>query len=54
MPIYEYKCLNCGHVKELIFSPRIIMQCIAFDFPCEKCGSFEWQKIPSVSNFVIK
>jgi len=46
MPIYCYKCLNCGneeeHLEQINPPPRI----------CSGCGE-PTEKVPAVSNFVI-
>ena len=41
MPIYEYKCRQCGHeFEELVFSPDETP-------PCPECGSGQVEKLMS-------
>lgn len=47
MPIYEYKCRNCGDVIEIFqktSSPRTIN--------CQHCGSDNMEKMVSIPGFV--
>lgn len=48
MPIYEYRCEQCGEVFEK-------MQRMGADAPaCPKCGALEAKKLISASSFVLK
>jgi putative FmdB family regulatory protein len=43
MPIYEYRCSECGKVfEELVFGDR------DKKFPCPACAAASTEKIPSV------
>ena len=44
MPIYEWKCLNCGVIKEVL-SPETPSIC--------KCGGKSWKKLPVAPNFKV-
>lgn len=44
MPIYEFKCLGCGHVFELL---KLKKESQSIDMKCPKCGSEEVEKILS-------
>jgi len=52
MPIYEYKCKNCGCVKELFFKT---FNCTINekDLTCEKCNN-KMEKITSQSTVFFK
>ncbi len=40
MPIFEYRCQNCGHVTS--FLEKAVAK---FPHACEKCGSTETAKV---------
>ena len=45
MPIFEYKCIKCGHkFEELIFNDKKVK--------CPKCGSISLEKLISNINLV--
>jgi putative FmdB family regulatory protein len=47
MPIYEYKCLGCGHVTSaLVQGYRLPV-----DVSCEKCGSDDLKRVISKVNY---
>ncbi len=45
MPIFEYKCLDCGKVNEFLQTANT-----KFDGRCEQCGGSRLQKQFSVFN----
>ncbi|MCU0600789.1 MAG: zinc ribbon domain-containing protein [Desulfobacterales bacterium] len=49
MPIYEFKCLKCGELVEMLFkssSETVEMKCAA-------CGSPDMERVMSATNFSI-
>ncbi len=44
MPIYEFRCLACGHVFELL---KLKKESDGLEMKCPKCGSPETEKILS-------
>jgi putative FmdB family regulatory protein len=48
MPIYEFKCRECGKVSEL----RIPMHSESKNAVCQHCGSHEMEKLMSVPSLV--
>lgn len=42
MPIFEYKCRECGHVTEVLERPGS-----RANHKCQKCGSAETEKLLS-------
>jgi putative FmdB family regulatory protein len=49
MPIYEYKCRECGELSEF----RILSQSDAEKIACKSCGSKQLEKkfsVPSISS----
>ncbi|MBW1666912.1 MAG: zinc ribbon domain-containing protein [Deltaproteobacteria bacterium] len=46
MPIYEYRCKSCGAISEFLTG-------VGKDEPisCKQCGSFEMERVLSVSSF---
>jgi putative FmdB family regulatory protein len=50
MPIYEYRCVNCGNVFEFLTGAGGTEEIPA----CEKCGGGAFQKLISSANFAIK
>lgn len=44
MPIYEFRCLGCGHVFELL---KLKKGDEGLEMKCPKCGSHETEKILS-------
>lgn len=46
MPVFEYKCQDCGHVMEVLQKGRK-----AGKLACEKCGSAGLQKL--LSGFAV-
>ncbi len=49
MPVYEYKCKDCGNVIERHCK---INEKLSWAF-CKKCGELAF-RIPSISNFHLK
>ena len=49
MPIYEFKCADCGAKKEILF--RSTDEKV--DMICDKCGSENLQRTLSSSNFCV-
>jgi len=47
MPIYEFRCLGCGHVFELL---RLKKEGEGLEMKCPKCGSPEAEKVLSTIN----
>ena len=50
MPIYEFRCLGCGHVFELLKLKKESEEAI---MRCTKCGSEEVERILSTVSAVI-
>ena len=46
MPLYEYRCANCGHVMEVLEKADTNGR-----HTCEKCGSHQMQKL--FSSFAV-
>lgn len=49
MPIYEYRCNQCGEISEILVS----MGSEGERFTCEHCGSRDLTKILSVSSYTL-
>lgn len=49
VPIYEYKCLDCGNQFE-----KIHKYSDSRAFICEKCGSRKTERVMSLSSFRLK
>jgi putative FmdB family regulatory protein len=49
MPIYEYRCNECGRVSEILAGPRSEGEALV----CQHCGSGDLEKIMSVSSFTF-
>jgi putative FmdB family regulatory protein len=47
MPIYEFRCLSCGHVFELL---KLKKADEGLEMKCPKCGSHDAEKILSTMN----
>ena len=47
MPIYEYKCNQCGEISEILVGAGSGSE----DLTCNYCGSIDLKKIMSVSTF---
>jgi putative FmdB family regulatory protein len=50
MPIYEFRCLGCGHVFELL---KLKKESEEATMRCPKCGSEEVERILSKVSAVI-
>lgn len=50
MPIYEFKCLQCGEYKEVLIMGEKDEQA---SLKCEKCGSEALERILSSTNFSV-
>ncbi|MDR3569250.1 MAG: zinc ribbon domain-containing protein [Syntrophobacteraceae bacterium] len=48
MPIYEFRCGNCGKVEEFILSGSR-----EIEMKCGSCGSEEMERIISKSNYAM-
>ncbi|HDG97499.1 MAG TPA: zinc ribbon domain-containing protein [Desulfobacterales bacterium] len=48
MPIYEYRCRECGNIEEffVVGSEEVTIR-------CEKCGSRDMEKIMSPAAFML-
>jgi len=51
MPIYEYRCLQCGHVQEELVNPSTKPERTAFML-CNECKHIS-KRIISVSHFRV-
>ena len=50
MPIYEFRCRDCGHRSEkLVRNELAISACT-----CDDCGSKELERLMSSSTFILK
>ena len=49
MPIYEYRCNQCGEVSEILVLAGSDDEVLA----CKKCGSSDLEKILSASSFTF-
>ena len=49
MPIYEYRCNECGRVSEILVGLHSEGKALA----CQHCGSSDLEKILSVSSFTF-
>ena len=47
MPIYEFRCLSCGNVFELL---RLKKESEGMEMKCPKCASQEVEKVLSTIN----
>ena len=49
MPIFEFKCLKCNHLREII----ITNSSQQIEMKCEKCGSEELQRVISKTSYIM-
>ena len=49
MPIYEFKCLNCGEIIEFLFTSSDDQK----EIKCSNCGHSDLDRVMSTSNFSI-
>lgn len=49
MPIYEFKCLNCGEIVEFLFTSSDDQQ----EVKCPACAHDELERVLSTTNFSI-
>jgi putative FmdB family regulatory protein len=49
MPIYEFRCLGCGHVFELL---KLKKESEGLDMKCPKCSSAEVERVLSSVSFI--
>ncbi len=47
MPIYEYRCNNCGRIQEFM-----VIRGSNVDIVCPNCGSRNMERVLSASSFV--
>lgn len=52
MPIYVYRCGECGEDTELLASVRAFKKEGAP--PCSACGSDRMKRVPAASTFILK
>ncbi len=50
MPIYEFKCSDCGEFLELLLMKK---DDDAAEFKCLKCGSYNLERVISASNYSV-
>ena len=49
MPIFEFRCLECGHLMEKIF----ITPDEKVDLECPECRSLSFERVVSRANYVM-
>ncbi len=49
MPIYEFKCLKCGALVEILFKSAQE----SVEMKCASCGSLNLERVISATNFSI-
>jgi putative FmdB family regulatory protein len=49
MPIYEFKCLKCGNVVEMLFKSSTE----EIEMKCASCGSLSLERVISATNFSV-
>lgn len=49
MPIYEFKCLKCGELSEMLFKSSDEQ----IEIKCSSCGSVNLERVISTTNFSI-
>ena len=55
MPIYQYKCNNCGHKYEQLYLSFSAVDREEKDEPCPKCGSKDKFRCPPAgTSFQLK
>lgn len=47
MPIYEYECIKCGHIDEIL---TLSTEHTVESMTCSKCGNFA-HKVMSINSF---
>ena len=50
MPIYEFKCMKCGEIKEIIVSSGSSGDASVV---CEACGCEDMARVMSVTNYAV-
>jgi len=49
MPIFEFKCLKCNHLQEII----VTSSNQEIKIKCEKCGSEDMQRVISRTSYIM-
>ncbi len=49
MPIFEFKCLKCNHLQEII----VTNSSKEIKIKCEKCGNEDLQRVISRTSYVM-
>ncbi len=49
MPIYEFKCLDCDHLQEII----VTSSSQKIEIKCEKCNSKNLQRVISKTSYIM-
>lgn len=49
MPIYEFRCLKCHEIFEIIFSSSTDKN----EMKCSRCGSREMERVLSATNYTM-
>lgn len=50
MPIFEFKCVKCGELMELL----VMGASQEVEMKCEKCGGENLERVMSSTNFAVK
>lgn len=50
MPIYEFRCLECEHIFELLEMKKDDR----VELKCPKCGADSFERVMSRTNFAVK
>ena len=54
MPIFDFRCKNCGTVVKDVYFQRWEVGGEVDDLMCKKCKGTEFEKLPSFSSVRIK
>ena len=50
MPIYEFRCIDCGHRSEKLVRNELAIA----DCTCDECDSSKLERLMSSSTFILK
>lgn len=49
MPIYEFRCINCNEINELLFTSNDELK----EMKCSHCGGEDLERVLSTTNFSV-
>lgn len=55
MPLFEFKCINCGHMEEVIIKPSQVDDALRINqILCEICGGSSDKLLSTPASIIVR